>query len=43
MTATRYKWEFKSMFRLERMRKAVEKTIEQLEESVAATALAGIV
>jgi len=40
MTATRYKWEFKSMFRLERMRKAVEKTIEQLEESVAATALA---
>ena len=39
MTKTRYIWEFKGAFRLERMRKAVVKTASQLEDASASAVL----
>jgi hypothetical protein len=39
MTSTRYKWEFKGAFRLERMRAAVSKVSEQMEDSETAQTL----
>ena len=39
ITSTRYKWEFKGAFRLERMRAAVVKVSEQLEDAEAAQTL----